>query len=186
MSTTVVSSAVPTPAKGLSLSGSLCLVAVAAVLVAVSLPRLRGIALQENEVDARAMALLLGLELGRLPAVGAPPAIEDLVQSSKEVRALADVELLEEGILLRRHGYLFELSRLPTSLWLAYAFLTPAGDRSRVAVRAWPWKHGATGGAAFLVTGAGRIYVHPNSPPLWEGMRARTPDVPDSGWLLLP
>jgi hypothetical protein len=31
------------------------------------------------------------------------------------------------------------------------------------AIRAWPWRHGATGRAAFLVTSGGALLAHPNT-----------------------
>jgi len=176
---------------GLSPSGSFCLLAVIAVLVVVSLPRLRGIALQENEVDARATAALLAHEVARLSAEDGPPPIAELVRSSGLSLTLSDVELLEDGALLRRHGYLFQLVRLPLSLSFACATLTPDTDPrpSGLAVRAWPWKHGATGSAAFLVTEAGAVYTHPNQPVRWEGVAGRETHVPGgcmSGWRPLP
>ena len=100
----------------LSLSGALSLLAVVAVLVVVSLPRLRGLALQENEVDARGTALMLARALrGIEPRPDRKPALRELLRRP-ELRGLADVEVLAEGTLLRRHGYLFEVTCLSPAM----------------------------------------------------------------------
>jgi hypothetical protein len=156
---------------GLSPSGALSLLAVVAVLIVVSVPRLRGIALQENEVDARATAQLLAGAL-RGEAPGAAPSLRELLQRDELSGALSDAELLASGRILRRHGYLFELTRLPLGLSLAASPLLflrpePAALGPMPAVRAWPWKRGSTGAASFLVTSAGATLVRSDLP--WEG-----------------
>lgn len=161
---------------GISLSGALSLLAVVSVLVVVSVPRLRGIALQENEVDARGTAGLLASALRGMKDADDTPSLRELLRRPELAGLLADAELVEHGTLLRHHGYLFEVTRLCPSLSLPSAPSSLlSGDRgglhSMMAIRAWPWAHGATGEAAFLVTAGGAGLVHPNAPPCWEGLR---------------
>src|SRR5262245_51531649 len=103
-------------ALSLSLSGALSLLAVVAVLIVVSVPRLRGLALQENEGDARGTAQALARALAALEArPSRPPRLADLLETG-ELRGLGDVELLAGGRVLRRHGYLFEITCLSPEL----------------------------------------------------------------------
>lgn len=149
---------------GLTPSGALSLLAVVAVLVVVSVPRLRGLALQENLADARATALVLARALAERD--GGPSSsvrLEELLS----LAPLSDAELLADGRLLRRHGYLFELTRLfapADSSWGG-----PAAEQGLAAVRAWPWAHGRTGTKAYLVLADGTRLEHANDPPRWQG-----------------
>ncbi len=161
---------------GLSLSGALSLVAVSSVLLFVSVPRLHGIALQENAVDAKATALQLARALAASEAVGpGSPKLADLCASQALRRALSDAELLSDGRQLRRHGYLFELVTLPPPVvmagwptpWPEPAVFPQAGGR--LGVLAWPWRRGRTGEEALLATETGLLYGHPNQPPAWDG-----------------
>jgi hypothetical protein len=160
----------------LSRSGALCLLAVVAVLVVVSLPRLRGMALQENEVDARATAQILGRALRELEARAArDPQLHELI-GLPELRGLADVELLAEGAVLRRHGYLFEVTRLPPALAAraasAGAVQGETGSAGSVlAIHAWPWELGTTGFVSFLLTPTGGELLLPGSAAVREGLR---------------
>ena len=133
---------------GLTLSGGLSLAAVLAVVVVVSLPRLRSLAVQENEADARATAEILAGALEELPATRLP-TLQELLQSS-ELASLDDAELLAQGTLLRRHGYLFEVTRLTADGRPALGG-EGSGPAHARAVRAWPWAHGRTGVETFLV-----------------------------------
>lgn len=178
-------------AGGLSFSGALSLAAVAAVLVVVSVPRLRGLAMQENEVDARATAQLLARALDARDEAGVP-TLRDLLRRPGMSSSLADAELVVRGTLLRRHGYLFEVTRLEPSLSLPAA---PAsllsGEKgalhSMLAIRAWPWLHGATGEAAFLATAAGACLMRANAVPLWQGPEAAGLGIVDlAGWQPAP
>jgi hypothetical protein len=187
--------AAPPPARrtlpgGLSPSGSLALVAVVLVLVVVSLPRLRGIALQENEADARDTAALLARALERFEAATQPPSVAEVLASSEHPAGLADAELLEEGRLLRRHGYLFEVVRLPIEWQVAGAALALgpcASAGSPLAVRAWPWCHGSTGATAFLFTGGGGRFAHANGPARWSGPEQPSAALePCNGWRPIP
>ncbi|HEX6882575.1 MAG TPA: hypothetical protein VF530_04285 [Planctomycetota bacterium] len=151
---------------GLTPSGTLSLLAVVAVLVVVSVPRLRGLALQENLADARATAQVLARALVERDA-SASVALDELLRSAP-LDSLSDAELLADGRLLRRHGYLFELTRL-----FAPADATWGGseaERGLPAVRAWPWAHGRTGTKAYLVLSDGTRLEHPNDPPRWQGL----------------
>jgi len=192
---TATQTATPAPARrlpgGLSPSGALSLLAILGVVVVVSLPRLRGIALQENEADARATAQLLAHEL-RLFADDARadvPELGELLRRSSLAPALSDVELVSGGSLLRRHGYVFEIVRMPAALQLCNApLLAPsAAPVADLGIRAWPWRCAATGVTTFLVSETGVAYAHPNEPPLWEGPH-RPPPLADSlaGWAALP
>ena len=161
---------------GLTLSGGLSLLSVVAVLVVVSVPRLRTLALRENEADARSTAQLLARSLSTLPAgEGRVPTVGEC--ASRPV-ALADTELLEGGTLLRRHGYLFEVTRLP-------APLAPSRSTapSRLGLRAWPWAHGQTGVVALVVAADGTTWEHANEPRRWDGLAARAEALTDDeGW----
>jgi|SoiMethySBSTD1v2_1073268.scaffolds.fasta_scaffold12841_3 hypothetical protein len=174
----------------LSLSGFLALLAVVLVLVVVSLPRLRGIALQENEADARDTAAYLARALPRFDAGAEPPSVAEVLEVSEHPGGLTDAVLLEEGEILERHGYLFEVVRLPVEWTLASAALpwsTPSAARPPLAVRAWPRRHGSTGATAFVFTSAGGRFAHPNRPARWAGLeqRASFPDA-GSGWRPVP
>ena len=178
-----------TPSTRLSFSGALSLVAVVAVLVVVSVPRLRGLALLENEADARSTAQLLVAALRDAHGSAAPACLGELLDEKGLV--VPDAELLGRGALLRRHGYLFELTRTPLELSFACAPLFVSGRSPELglvnAVRAWPWKHGATGCAAFLATESGALFVHGNVGALWDGPSAAERGTEGAlGWTRLP
>lgn len=139
--------------------------AVVLVLIVVSVPRLRGLALRENEADARATAQLLARTLAEhLAGGGAAPEMAQLL-ATPELASLSDAELLD-GRVLRRHGYLFELTRLFAPADATWG----AGERGLDAVRAWPWAHGRTGRRGYLVLADGTRLEHPNHPPRWQGL----------------
>jgi hypothetical protein len=140
----------------LSLSGAMTLFAIAAVLVTVSIPRLRGLAQRENEADARATAQLLAKGLADAMATGSSvPSLAALLREQALSGVRTDAELFPTDGVLRRHGYLFEIIQLPS--------------RAN-AVRAWPWKHGSTGARAFLALCDGTSYEHANAAALWDGL----------------
>lgn len=178
------------PRRGLSLVAALSLVAVVSVLVAVSLPRLRSFARNENEADARRVVRLLAAELSLLEAQGDPPPVQDLCVRDEVRRALTDSDFLSDGRLLRRHGYLFAVLNLPPDMFtesvdgegrsvLRSVFAaeqrspgapSSAGDSpGRWAVVAWPWERGRTGHAAFACDGEERLLEHPNDGGSWNG-----------------
>jgi hypothetical protein len=142
---------------------ALTLAAVALVVLLVSLPRLRDLALRENEADAAWLAR----RLAELSTEDAPATLGELFVEEGSLRRLAeDAELLEEGRLLRRHGYLFELLPPP-----------------RRAVRAWPWEAGRTGRVALVWTPALGLVGHPNADGRWSGERPPAPEAAvDGGW----
>lgn len=153
----------------------LTLVAVAALVVLVTLPRLRSIALRENELDAIRTLQLLAGELSdlrapeALAAERAPRSVAGLLAGNPALaRRLPDVDVLDGG-RLRRHGYLFEL----------------VTDRDgRPGLRAWPCAHGATGLGAFLFAPGEGLLGNPNEAARFSGPE-RPPglDLSDpSGW----
>jgi hypothetical protein len=172
---------------GLSYSGALSLAAIVAVLVVISVPRLQDLAKHENEADARTTALLLARTLGSLPAEE-EPSMRDLVRRTELAGGLSDAELLRRGALLRRHGYLFEVTRLAPSLSLpALPMALLSGEKgalkSMLAIRAWPWAHGSSGEMAVLATAAGACLLHPNSAPRWHGLESAGELVDElTGW----
>ena len=166
----VLADAVEPRARGVSAGGALSLSAVIAVLVLVSLPRLQAFALEENETDAAALTRALGRALVELePAAGAAaalPTLAELAQAAGLDGPRDDVEWLETGRVLRRHGYLFELD-------------LRAGDPE---LRAWPWAYGDTGRAAFVFRPADGVLRHGNQAGAWTGP-ARPPAGDGPDWL---
>jgi hypothetical protein len=163
----------PRPRR-LSISGAFALLAIAAVLVVVSVPRLHVLAQQENEVDARNTALLLARALRTHGASAErPPSLADLLGRA-ELGGLADSELLERDTVLRRHGYLFEITSLSPAVRLMSAPVAllcgTSASLPTTAIRAWPWTPGASGGSSFLVTAEGALFELPGS-----GARAQGP-----------
>ena len=129
---------------------------VALVVVLVSLPLLRSVALKENEVDALRALNLLG------PQVFAADAqVEDfrtLLEPESELgRRLPDSRLVDGGRVMFRHGYLFEI--------------VPLEDGQRL-LRAWPLDHGKSGLGAFWANADGQVLGHPNGAAQWSGMDA--------------
>ena len=124
----------------------LALCAVGAIVVLVSLPRLRDWALRENEIDAlrfaRHLASLLEEQHGSAANVGELLAADPEWESSQR-----DAAVLRGGQLLRRRGYLFDL----------------ASSSDGAVVRAWPWEQGQTGLGAFVVLQGGASFGHANA-----------------------
>ncbi|HVS11933.1 MAG TPA: hypothetical protein VMS76_18855 [Planctomycetota bacterium] len=134
------------------------LVAIATVVLLVSLPRLRDFALRENEGDAQRLVSRLGAIAEREGA----RSIRELIEGQPGLtRQLDDAEFLEEGRLLRRHGYLFDLA--------AGASEPSGASGASRAVRGWPWAHGRTGFAAFAWFSARGLTTHANTEGLWSG-----------------
>ena len=140
--------------QALSFSDYSALFLIGLVVVLVSLPRLRRLALRENERDA----------IGLLRALG--PAAEDdsealaagglaglLAANATHQNRFEDLELLDGG-RLRRHGYLFDAVELDSGQW---------------ALRGWPWEHARTGLGAFVFTSQRGLIGSPNSDGRWDG-----------------
>jgi hypothetical protein len=157
--------------RGVSPGGALSVLAVVGVLILVSLPRLQAFALAENEADAAALTRALGQELERRLAPGAPgidaaaPSLALLAGEAGLDPRRDDVEWLEGGRVLRRHGYLFELAGPPSGAFL----------------RAWPWAYGDTGRAAFAFRPAAGVVRHGNPAGAWTGP-GRGPALEGPGW----
>lgn len=163
-------SAAETPRLSPSWGRYLTLVAIAAVVVVISLPRLREFALRENESDARALLSRLAATL-EVHAAETPRAVEELVRADGGLAQwTTDGEYLEDGRLLRRHGYLFDVT---------------FGADHRWAVRAWPWRAGRTGTRAFVDVAGAALVVHPNDGARYSGLRG-APNVGEldaaAGW----
>ena len=182
---------------GLSLPGTVSLVAVVSVLVLVSLPRLRGLARYENEADAQATIRLLAQELAvresESDGHALPPTFFELVSSPEVERSLSDARFVQNGRLLLRHGYLFAVVRLPgapptdaSAPRVVRAAGPPVAGAGAWGIRAWPWKHGHSGATALLATADGLTYRHANTPPVWNGPECE-PEAPWSwsGWTQL-
>lgn len=123
-------------ARRLRFESRVVLFAVCGLVFLVSLPRLRGIAIQENELDALRALQLLSREMESAAARGEVPATigELLPEDSSLRRRLGDVETLADGALALRHGYLFELG---------------SDEAGEPLLCAWPLRRGSTGLATF-------------------------------------
>lgn len=166
--------AVPGPARHLAawptrFTLRALLVAIGVVLVLVTLPLLRSLALRENERDAlRALELLAPLALD--PAAGEVPFPQLLEPDGMLCRRLPDTRLLEDGRVLFHHGYLFEVVQ---------------GPRRAPQLRAWPLRHGETGLGVFWSPGPGELLGHPNRGARWSGLDAAPPVPPEAGTVQL-
>jgi hypothetical protein len=150
----------------------LTLCAVAVVVLLVSLPRLQDLAVRENEGDARWLTERLGELGGTLE--GAPHDIRGLLEAQPTLtRLLDDAEYLEDGRLLRRHGYLFEVVGADGA----------SAGCGLSAVRAWPWRYERTGRQAYLWRCGEPLRAHDNALGHWSGLQ-RPPEVAAvaAGW----
>jgi len=151
---------------------ALTLAAVALVVLLVSLPRLRDLALRENESDA----LWLTRRLSELASAPDPHSVQELLAAAPDLlRQIDDAQYLEGGRLLRRHGYAFEVLE------------TPGAEDGSMAVRAWPWRAGRTGGSAFVWTASGGLVSSANRAGRWSGERAPPAEARPAGeWAPVP
>ncbi|QDU84973.1 hypothetical protein Pla163_20930 [Planctomycetes bacterium Pla163] len=162
--------------RGLAASHVLLLVGVATLLFTLTLTRLQLFAVYENERDAVALLERMGRRLDAEHVLSTSPAttvtsepapnLRDVVEAAKlSVGNPADAVWLQDGNLLRRRGYLFELST------------SASGERF---LRAWPWRVGSTGEAAYAFTRKFGLLGHVNrsgssgvsrsrAVPLWSG-----------------
>jgi|GEM_PF-5841572 len=181
------------PRAGLGAAHLVLLGAVAAVLATLTLTRLQLFAVYENERDAVDLVERLGrgLDLRSMgsevggstvtTATLAPAAatLRDAVLAA-EVRVgnPADAVWLDDGRLLRRRGYLFDLA---------------TDEDGRACVRAWPWRAGATGAAVYAWVPGEGLLGHTNGvvdakdpAPLWTGLGAPPELVElDAAWMEL-
>lgn len=142
---------------------AITLFAVGLVVLLVSLPRLRAFALRENQGDASSLVVRLGELLDTSVEAAELPRVRDLVEDDERFAArLGDAEFLDEGRLLRRHGYLFEVVPAESG---------PSSSEARTAwrVRAWPWEHGRSGLASFLWLPGRGLARHANVRGQWSG-----------------
>jgi hypothetical protein len=145
--------------KGFCTPGRILILAISLVVVLVSLPLLRSLALRSNELDALRTLDLLGREV--FAAQAGTPSMGQLFREDGElVRRLPDRRLLVGGRLMFHHGYLFEV--------------VPAADGAP-ALRAWPLAHGETGLGAFSSFGKGLLLGHPNRSARWSGVSSAPP-----------
>lgn len=147
----------------------LTIAAILFVVVLVSIPRLRAFALRENEIDALRTLRVLAAQ----PASAAQPAGTcDLAwivaHDASLLRRLEDVEILDGGCV-RRHGYLFDITR---------------ARQGEPMLRAWPWSHGQTGRGAFVWTPQRGLLGFANPDGVFAGRNgAPEADDLDERWL---
>jgi hypothetical protein len=160
-------------ARRLPLADYFAILSIVVVVVVVSIPRLRGFAVRENELDAIHMLRALAMQ----PAPGGhEQAGNDLAQLVARdpalQRRLEDIECLGDG-RLRRHGYLFDMT-----------MLRPGEPM----LRAWPWNHGQTGRGAFVwtpqrgllgTTNVDGRFSGPENPPAPADIGARWARIPE-------
>lgn len=155
--------------QGITIAGASSVFAVVAVLILVSLPRLHAFAVEENETDAAVLTRRLALALGEMQSEAAEPSLPSLVEHLGMERRTDDLEWLEDGRLLRRHGYLFRV----------------VSDGEVQTLRAWPWAHGQTGHTAYFGRPDGTIRRHANADGHWSGP-AGSPAITAKGWSAIP
>ena len=128
------SSAVAAPSR---LLDRITIAAIVLVVVLVSIPRLRGFALRENELDAIRTLRILASQPAPVGLAAGETGLAGLVAHDSSLRRrLDDLEIMSDG-RLRRHGYLFDMTRMRPG---------------EPMLRAWPWNHGVTGRGAFVWT----------------------------------
>ena len=152
----------------LRFSDAAVLAAVGTVVLLVSLPRLRDFALRENETDARALVERLGHVVDRSGGAARNATIEQVVLADETLATqLDDAEFFDDGVLMRRHGYLFELD----------------SSEGEAMVRAWPWCHRKTGFAAYAWRPDVKLVGHANKTGDWSGPDAPPRFAGGAGWL---
>ena len=162
---------------------ALTLVAVGVVVLLVTLPRLREFALNENEGDAQRLVAHLGELLANPVHAAETSSVEQLVHASKDfAKQLDDVEFLDGGRVLRRHGYLFDLG--PNMIDASAA----PGMACVPCVRAWPWQYKHTGLSVFTWSADTGLQANANARGEWSGPGQPPPSAPDpsAGWTAVP
>jgi len=130
------------------------------LVVLVTLPRLRGLAIQENELDALRTLGILGGEVFAADHAG-PDQLGDLFAAAEGLdsaleRRLADTRVLDDGQRIVRYGYLFELTG-------------DAADPAGRGLRAWPVEEGRTGQGAFWLNADLELRGNANREARWSG-----------------
>ena len=164
--------ATATGTRGLTWIDRLTLVAIALVVVLVTLPVLRRFGVRENERDAMRMLRILSAEPASGGQRGATTLAELAAVDTTLARRLEDLERRDDG-RLRRHGYLFDVARLATG---------------EPVLLAWPWEHGQTGRGAFAWTPRRGLVGHPNADGRFSGPEAppEPGDLLAGGWVGMP
>jgi hypothetical protein len=177
-STSSVRSSDRAAARRLPLADYLTILAIVAVVVVVTIPRLRGFAVRENETDAIRMLRALAMQPARAGHGVESNDLAHVVAGDSALRhRLEDIECLEDGTL-RRHGYLFDMT-----------MLRPGEPM----LRAWPWNHGQTGNDAFVWTPQRGLLWHANADGRFSGpgyapgaADIDTRSLATSGWSRIP
>ena len=169
---------------GVSWTGGLSLLAIVTVLVLVSVSRLQGFALHENENDALRTLRLLSRALLERGEEATPDTIEGLVEATELLPRLQNARFSSDGELLERHGYLFRLVQdsAPHVEGVVLAAENPASTPVRVV--AWPRVHGATGHASLCADPGRALFGHANASGRWSGPKT-PPSTRTDGWELL-
>jgi hypothetical protein len=148
--------ATATSTRGLTWIDRLTLVAIALVVVLVTLPVLRRFGVRENERDALRMLRILSAEPASGGRRGATTLADLAAVDTTLARRLEDLERLDDG-RLRRHGYLFDVAQLRSG---------------EPVLLAWPWEHGQTGLGAFAWTPRRGVIGHANRDGRYSGPEA--------------
>lgn len=139
------------------------------LVVLVTLPRLRSLAIHENEIDALRTLGVLGGEVFAA-ANASPDRLGELfTEESGLQRRLADTRVLDDGRLLLRYGYLFELVE----------------SQNVRGVRAWPVEHGRTGNGAFWLDAELGLLGSANREARWSGVERPPSPVDAHAWTAL-
>ena len=161
---------------GLRWSDLATMLAVICVVAITSLPRLADFARRENEADALRLCASAAQAL-RARTPRDPVDMGALFAATPELtRRFRDSRVLEDGRLVRNHGYWFEL-------------LDPKGG---AVLRAWPARFARTGFTAFVALENGTVLAHDNERGHWSGMRPPEPldgnagELATLGWKRLP
>jgi hypothetical protein len=153
--------------RGLVRPQAVLIGAVAAVVLTLTVSRLQLFAVYENERDAVALVEYIGEHL-RTPAAapigGRYHLQSEVARATVHVGNPADSQWLDDGRVLRRRGYLYDLV---------------ADESGALVLRAWPWRAGTTGVAAYAFRQGDGLLGHTNAPEVhtpWSG-----PDAAPSG-----
>ncbi len=168
--TDTIRSAARVGARHLPWLDRLTLAALAVAVVAVTIPRLRAMAMRANERDARAALGWLGAELAALPPASLQTELAGILSRLPVAsRRFSDARVLASGGLVH-HGYVFRSARDATG--------APR-------LLAWPCQAGRTGEHAYAWD-AGALFANANRPVAWSGVEHALPlDVDprrSAGW----